>query len=213
MFSFLYEKIVLRLSVLGAFCAVVFLFVYAFFADGTIFAPKIEHAPFVERDSQGRIIEAKFKEYSLDKPHRTAGEISAWLSVLVSDAMSFELTGYADLSKELKKDFTREGFNQYQEYLKTSGIFDTLKDNGFRISTYIDQPALLLNDMEMDKVYRWLYEVPITITFLPIGQAEYNSDTEIISRKMTLQTQIGRVNMLNNDAAIQIESWAISTRR
>jgi len=212
MFDFFYERVVLRISVLGAFVAVLLLFVYAFFSDGTIFAPKIEHAPFVERDENGNVLEAKFKEYKLDAAHRTDGEISAWLSVIVSDALSFEIKNYSELAKRLRGEFTTEGFVQYQEYLKSSGIFNNLKDGNYRISTYIDQSALLLNDMALDDVYRWLYEVPITITFLPLGQTEYESGADIISRKMTLQAQIRRVNLPEDDGAVQIESWTITIR-
>ncbi len=212
MFDFMYEKIVLRLSVLGAFVAVLLLFVYAFFSDGTIFAPKLEHAPFVERDVDGNILEAQFKEYKLDAAHRTEGEISAWLTVLVSNALSFEMETYSELTKTLQNDFTSTGFKQYQTYLQESRIFDNLKDNNYRISTYIDQPALLLNDMALDDIYRWLYEVPITVTFIPAGQTEYDENVNIISRKMTLQTQIRRVNLPEDDGAVQIESWAITPR-
>ncbi len=208
--NFLYEKIVLRLSVLGAFFAVLFLLFYAFFSDGTMWAPKIEHAPFVERDENGEVVKAEFIEYTLEKAHRTESEIASWASEIVSEAMSFKASEYSTQAEEIKINFTDDAFKQYQNYLVSSGIFKAIKQQNIRISTFVYEQPLLLNNMTIDEVYRWLYQIPMTVSFIP-NTEKYDNET-VVTRDLTLQIQIKRADLTGDRDAVQIESWQITGR-
>lgn len=75
----------------------------------------------------------------------------------------------------------------------------------------MEEQSLLLNSTEVEGVYRWLYQIPITLSFTPNGSTRTGRD--ITNRKVMVRLQIRRVPNDVSEEGMQIESWNVTTRR
>ncbi len=214
-FKFWYEKLLMRVSFAFAFFAFLGVFVYAYFTEIMLVSPG-DTAPFVgsltSEVSQKSLAESQ--TLPLEKAHRTDRELTEWIMTAVSESMFFEANNYNQVKSQISDYFTASGMRQYDEYLRSSGILDNITKNNYRMSIFIEDNPLLLNALEMEGVYRWLYRLPLTISFVPRDTITLQENrNNIVNRKMTLQLQLRRVRLPHNPDAVQIESWNMSARR
>ena len=210
MFRFVVEHFLMRFSYLFAIGAFLSVFLFALILDlmRDDDAERIAFQQAVIADLGSDQMGAS----SFDKPHLSVGEIEQWVNQAVSESMTFDISTYKDNAQEVYKYFTREGFNQYQDYLKNSGIFENLKNGNLKIGVFVDGQPLQLSAQNVGGVYKWLYQVPLTVSFLPrrvndlVGQ-------DIDSRKLNLRIQVTRVKLENEPEAVKIESWQATVRR
>lgn len=207
MLKFWYEKFLFRFSFAFAFLAFLGVFVYAYYTEITLTSPG-EVAPFTEQLIQdgSSTIEPEQRALPLEKAHRTDKELKNWINTVVSESLSFNKNSLSKVSEDVRVYYTNAGFKQYQEYLTSSGIIESVNNNGYQMGVYMEQPPLLLNGSSIKDVYRWLYQIPITVSFLQNGQ-------NIANRELTLRVQIRRVKLEEDPNAVQIESWTVSARR
>lgn len=214
MLNFIYEQIVVRFSFYIVFFAIIAIFVYIGYKEVT-FQPAGEIAPFTEtltRDNSDALLPEQLS-LPLSQPHRTNKELQTWSSMAVSEALSFDGQNYDAAMARVRAYFTASGYAQYQEYLKSSGIIESVQKNDFRMSVFVDEKPLMLNSLALKDVYRWLYQMPITVSFLPRTARDLVGRTDNVSRPLSLNIQIRRVALPDDPNAIQIESWKISPRR
>lgn len=214
-FKFWYEKLLMRVSFAFAFFAFLGVFVYAYFTEIMLVNPG-DTAPFVgnltSEVSQESLAESQ--TLPLDKAHRTDRELKEWIMTAISEAMFFEANTYDQIKGQVSDYFTASGMKQYDDYLRSSGILDNITKNNSRMSIFIEDSPLLLNSLEIDGVYRWLYRMPLTISFIPRNTTTLQAGrNNIVNRKMNLQIQLRRVRLPHNPDAVQIESWEMSARR
>lgn len=214
MFSFWYEKFLFRFSFIFAFFAFIGVFVYAYFTEIKVDIPK-NNAPFSEtlvNDGTDTIIPDQ-RSLPLEKAHRTNKELQNWISQVISESLSFDRENSNQIFKDIEKYYTVSGQNQYQEYLKSAGILNSIQTNNYRMSVFVEEQPLLLNGTQMKGIYRWLYQLPVTISFLPRNSRSFVGQKDIVNRKINLRVQIRRVKLPDNPNAVQIESWTVTGRR
>ncbi len=215
MFKFWYEKFLMRFSFVFAFLAFLGVFVYAYFTEITIKLPK-EVAPFTETliGAQTTTILPEQRYLPLEKPHRGNKEIQNWISMVISESLSFDKQSYSATAKNIRPYYTNSGFRQYLNYLKAAGIIDSIRANNYRMSVYVETPPLLQNSLAIEGVYRWLYQMPVTVSFLPRGASHLTyGNKDMINRKLTLNVQLRRVKRPTDPNVIEIESWTVTGRR
>lgn len=215
MFKFWYEKFLMRFSFVFAFVAFLGVFVYAYLTEITLKRPG-KVAPFSSTliGARDDVVLPEQRFLPLEKPHRTNKELQNWLSMVISESLSFDKQSYLGVSKNIRPYFTNSGFRQYLTYLKSAGIIDSVKTNNYRISVYVENPPLLQNSLAIDGVYRWLYQLPVTVSFLPRGTSNLGyGNKNMVNRKLTLNVQIRRVKRPDNPNAVEIESWSVTGRR
>lgn len=213
-FKFWYEKLLMRFSFTFAFFAFIGVFIYAYFTEVLVELPG-ETAPFIVEQNMGFSESlAEAQTLPLDQPHRTDRELKVWITTAVSEALFFDADNYNENKKIAGRYFTASGLKQYEDYLLSSGVLDSLKKNSYRMSVFIEEQPLLMNSLEMQDVYRWLYQLPLTISFIPKDASSLlGNRKDIVNRKLSLRIQLRRVRLPDDPDAIQIESWAMSTRR
>ena len=214
MFKFWYEKLLMRMSFAVAFLSFLGVFVYAYIAEVTFKSPG-ETAPFTETliDDNANVILPDQRALPLEKQHRTNKELQAWTSMAVSESLSFDEDDYAAVSQKIRTYYTGEGFQQYQDYLISSGVIESLKKNNYRMRVFVEQPPLLLNGSTIKNIYRWLYQLPVTISFLPRDSYDPLGRSGMINKQINLRLQVRRVKLPDDPAAIQIETWSVTGRR
>lgn len=214
-FKFWYEKLMMRFSFALAFFAFLGVFAYAYVTEVSVRLPG-NTAPFSETLAVSPTTISLAEKHSLpiEKPHRTNKELQGLINTIVSESLFFDADNYEDSLKTIKRYYTDAGFAQYKEYLETSKIISSLKNNNYRMSVFVEEQPLLLNGTAMQGVYRWLYQLPVTVSFLP--RNVYNlrgSSDNMVNKKLTLRVQIRRIRLPDDPDAIQIESWTVSPRR
>lgn len=210
-FKFWYEKFLMRFSFTFAFFAFIGVFVYAYLTEVTAKLPG-DTAPFSElliEDNSNSLLPNQL-DLPLEKPHKTDKELKNWLSMVVSESFSFDKNNFSDASKNIRPYFTESGLRQYGGYLKSSGIMDSIKSNDYRMRAFVDGPPLLIENMAIKNIYRWKYQVPVSIGFSP--RLPLNSP-EITNRKLDIIVQVRRLKRGDDPSVVAIESWEVKARR
>lgn len=211
MFKFWYEKLAITLIPLLVFISFFVIVIYAFYT--VIMVPPAENAPFVQEIREVAAKKKATNTVSLSKPHRADTEMKLLLTKMASEALSFNKETFSEVVKTIRPYFTDRGFQQYQKYLIESGIAENLRANDYNMSVYIENPPLSLNGTVVDGVYKWLYQMPVVISFFPreMETLAENSNS-FVNRKINLRLQVTRVNLDDDPDAIQIEDWIVTSR-
>jgi hypothetical protein len=214
-FKFWYEKFLMRFSFIFAFLSFLGVFVYAYYTEISVRLPG-ERAPFSETLSLNPTTGSLDEQQSLplDKAHRSNRELQAWLNTVVSESLFFHLDNYEEIQKTIRPYFTDTGYAQYQDYLTRAEILKSLRQNNYRLSVFVEAQPLLLRDMPLKGVYRWLYQVPITISYFPKdNNSLLKNSSNMVNKKLSLTVQLARVKLPDDPDAVQIESWNVKGRR
>ncbi len=145
---------------------------------------------------------------ALDKPHLLSEEIGRWVMVAASEAMNFE-SGQID-GQINKRDqyFDTTGKGQYVSFLRSQKLYNVVQDGRYKIRSYSDQEPLLLNEGVVQGRYRWLFRIPMVVSYLDKSLNDYKKgDAELIQRA-TLNIQIGRIEDEGKPDGLQIEQWS-----
>lgn len=196
-----------------AFALFIGIFVYAFKTE-TALENVGQQAPFTETLRAHNDTLPSQRSITLDEPHRTPRELSLWVSERVSEALTFDAPNFDRQLQAASLYFSAAGFNEFKTYLEQSNLRATLSAGDQKANVIVEQPPLLLNSGAVEGVYRWLYEVPVTISYTPRQLRELRPDMAgTQSRKLTVRLQLGRLNDAAVGEGVRIESWAVSARR
>lgn len=166
-------------------------------------------APFaVNTDAEiGKINTLPTNAIPLDKPHRLSSDINKWIAVKTIEALNFLEPDYAAQLEKNRASFDTFGYGQYQSFLTQNGITRTLQSGQYTVRTFNDKTPLLMNEGAVDGRYRWLYRVPIMVTYLQAGADGYNN-AKPQNAHGTIDIQIGRNNEATDNEGILIERWS-----
>ncbi|MCE7887449.1 MAG: hypothetical protein DYH13_08135 [Alphaproteobacteria bacterium PRO2] len=142
----------------------------------------------------------------LNQPHRDNGEISAWLTNSLSEAMTFDQGNYREMLKADEKYFNETGKAEYLKFLTDHNIMKVIESEKFDVRSFVLGQPLLLNEGAVNGVYRWLYEVPMMVSYMERGAKSYK-DLEPVNQQLTLTVQVGRIAGVMDGTAILIERW------
>ncbi len=211
MFQFWYEKFIalfIPFFVFLSFFAIVF---YAFYT--VIAVPPAENAPFVQEIRETAAQNTAANVVKLDKPHRSESEMKTLLTMMASESLSFSKENFSEVLKNINPYFTDRGFKQYKDYLLESGIVESVRVNDYDMSVYIEDSPMFLNGSVVDDIYKWLYQMPVVVSFFPKNTETAAEDTDtFVNRKFNLRLQITRAKVGDDPDALQIEDWIVVTR-
>lgn len=142
----------------------------------------------------------------LSQAHRDNREISAWLTNSLSEAMTFDKPDYKEMLKADEQYFTDTGKAEYLKFLADHSLLKVLESGKFDVRSFVQGQPLLLNEGAVNGVYRWLYEVPMMVSYMERGAKSYK-DLEPVNQQLVLTVQVGRVAGVMDGAAILIERW------
>lgn len=172
-------------------------------------------APFATPDENtGEEVKLKQPEDSipLDKPHRADADIAAWVTTTTAEVMMFEGDDYHKDLEETKKYFDASGREQYEAFLNTTKMMKVLESGRYQIRAYVSDAPLLLNEGVVSGRYRWLYEVPIMVSYIPRGANDYKN-LEPVNQNIVLRMQVGRTADAQTDLRLLIERWSGKVRK
>ena len=144
----------------------------------------------------------------LHLPHTYVGDVGRWINHAVSDALS--LGGGAALQGDIDKAltyFTTAGQEQYRAFLRARHIEDNLTSGAYELHSAVKMEPLLIGQQESGGLYKWLYEVPVLLSYLRAGTTSYDKAVPQ-NLEVLLSIQVTRVAVEDSDDHdILIELW------
>lgn len=168
-------------------------------------------APFAKKTASNNNTNTGLPEDSieLNLPHRTPFQVADWLTKTTSESLTFTNPDQTQNLQSLQKYFTEDGWRLYSTFLNQTNIQKVLETNRYTIRAFVEEQPLLLNKGALGGSYKWLYEVPIMVTYLKKGQSDYKTQAgESATQKIILNIQVGRTEKEDADNGLLIEIWS-----
>ena len=211
---FLFERLAASLVPFFALLAFFGVLVYAFTVVIKFETTPYDDVEFVQDIRQDVEDKGRDKVVTLDKPHVTDGELKNWISMAVSESLTFSKDNFSKVLGNIETYYTQDGFKAFEDYIISSGIAKSIRSGDFDMGVYIEDPPLFLNDSLIDGKHKWLYQMPLAISFFPKNRANLAKDADkFVNRQVTLTLQITRAEVDEDPSALQIETWKVSARR
>ncbi len=178
-------------------------------AEGPDPAKTLE-APFADKEAiKNDKQPALADNVPLNLPHRSDKQIASWLTGTVADTLTFDKIDPQDDYNEIRKFFDDKGWQQFNDYLVESKVQAVLDSRRYSLRSFVEEPPLLINKGEVSGVYKWLYEVPVMVTYLAAGQTKYDgAKQEPVTQTIIVKLQIARTGNPDDGDGLVIESWS-----
>ena len=150
-------------------------------------------------------------ETDLTQPHRAKEEIAEWLIKALSEILDIDAAGYTQHLKFLETGLDPYALTAYDTFMKESGIIGSLQGNNLKLRSYVEESPMLLNSGVLEGRYRWLFEVPVTLSFLPKDLKTYKGfeSKDIPNEYIIIKLQVGRAEGNPGAQGVLIETWDI----
>lgn len=180
----------------------------------TLQAPFADIAP-VEEGQAVKAADEYLPENAVpvEKPHRQAAHISEYVSEIVSQSLLYEGADYRAELLEILKDFDGPGKQEYQVFLAEKNILKVLQSGKYDVRSFVMDLPLLLNSGPVDGRYRWLFEVPVMVSYLEKGDDNYRDGAQPTNQKIVIRLQVGRHPDVKNQTGILVEKWSGKVRK
>jgi hypothetical protein len=175
----------------------------------TLVAPFADDTATPAKPNERTVMRLLSKESSLDQPHRSAADLSDWLMQAMSELLSFTADGYNDHLKAMSRGMSPEGLAQFNAWVTSSGILNALQANGLQLNGFVEEKPFLLNEGAIAGRYRWLFEIPVQVSFVPRGTTDLNKSQGVSTKKLIITLQVGRVAESELINHVIIETWSV----
>jgi len=143
----------------------------------------------------------------LNMPHRAASDVSKWVMTSISEVLTLDGAQKIEDNEAVKLYLDNAGLGQFSAFLTEQKLSAVLADGQYDMRSYVRDTPLLLNTGVVAGRYRWLYEVPVMLSFLKKGTSSYKN-VQTHNKNYILQIQIGRSVDAKNDMGLFIERWS-----
>lgn len=177
--------------------------------SGTLVAPFADESVKPLPKDQRYLAVTEANKVAIDQPHRSDKELGEWLAQAMPQTLSFDAANFESRMAELALGFSPEGLEQFKAWIINSGILTAMQGNSLQLNGFVTEQPFLLNQGLVNGRYRWLFEVPVMISFMPRGTVQYNPQESTQSRHLLITLQLGRVEDSILEHGVVIESWAV----
>lgn len=169
--------------------------------EDTLIAPFADDAGVMQNTNTALPV----NDVPLDQPHRTADEVGAWVTTVVSSTLSFDAADFNESQKRIEDFFTPEGLASYRSFLDSAGYRARIVNEGDSMGNFIQEDPFLLNKGTAGGTYHWLFEVPVMVSFLPGGRKDVRTETTR-NEEILINVDVVRVPGSVGEA-VRIYSW------
>lgn len=145
---------------------------------------------------------------TLDRPHRHQSQIGDWLEDVVSRALTISVNDIEEQEHLIRQSMDENAWAGYSHFIDTNRVRDIVRTNHVDLKSYVDNNPLLLSEGVVNGRYRWLFEVPVTMTFLQSGLKSYKN-VKPVNWYIKLTVQVGRVVPDIAPDDLMLESWQV----
>jgi len=210
MFKYFMTKSFFRLVMIGALIAFAGVFVYALRIDQANLERMRTPEPLGQGAGKPQVGGNGTVQGRLAIQHLSSREVADRLNQIVAEGFSFNQQNYASTIAGMEKYFVAGAYQDYKNFLQTSSIETTLASQGVQSGAYVEGPPLELNRGIFGGAFKWVFEVPVTISFLPVGATTYrDEEAGVQNRRILLRVQFARVEDAKDPDAIKIEIFQV----
>lgn len=137
--------------------------------------------------------------HSLSQPVLTSQYILEWASLAARKAFNLDFVHYEDQMNEAKPYFTQDGWDKFQEALKSSGLLDTVISKKVVMSAIVSGTPVVLSRALIHGRFTWTMQLPILVSF--------TSSSEIQKRQFIITMNVQRVPSLDAPQGVQISDF------
>lgn len=209
MLKYLLTQGFFKIAMLLAFFAFIGVFFFAAWLETDNVPPEGMRMPAEAAAAFGKPSIAD-PENALALQNISTRDLARTLSDVVAETLSFDKSNFAYNTSAMRKYFTREGYAQYRQFLTSAGFEQSLMQQNMRAAAYAEEDPRELSRGLYNGAYKWLFEVPVTISFTPgNGQDIGESASQQQNKRMMLRVQWTRVKDAEDPNAVRIEIWQI----
>ena len=163
------------------------------------------------KDVEDKTLDQLFKptdgagiDNNLKLPHRSKEEVSEWLIKAISEVLSVNPAKYDEHKELLKTGMDLYAMNDFETFMQKSNILAVLKQNKLKLHSYVEEAPILLNAGAVDGRYRWKFEMPVTLSFLPHDVDDYRTlaNSRIPNQYINLKVQVGRASSVGTEGIV-----------
>ena len=172
-------------------------------------------APFAEPPAAGNEeqTEALSKNsVPIELPHMQNGQMAKQISTMVSESLAFQSTDYKDDLRKILGNFDEEGKAEYKKFLQDSKIARVLQTNKFYIRSIVTDTPILINSGPVQNRHRWLFDVPVMVSYMKRDTADYKAGNQATNQKMTVRIQVGRSEDAPAETGVFTERWSAKVK-
>lgn len=186
-------------------------FIYAFNLEMSNTPPEGYRAPFANSNGKPVLDKNAVPEgIDLTIQHLSGREVGMRLTEIVAESLSFNRGDFVYNSGVMEKYFTPTAYAQYTQFLANSAFRQTLEERNLQSGAFVEQEPLELTSGVFNGAYKWLFEVPVTISFIPKDAESYRDENLVpINRRILLRAQFTRVDDAKDPDAVRIEIWEV----
>jgi hypothetical protein len=208
-FKLFLQKSFFRLIMLAAFIAFCGVFYYAVQTEKRVKDPENMRLPAGIEFGKATV-GGDAQNNALAIQHLGSREAAMELSEIVAEVMTFNKNSFRGVMVNSKKYFTDEGYKQYSQFLINSNFETMLSGQDLQTGIYMDGNPVELGRGVYGGVFKWFFEMPVTISLIPRESETYrNEETKPQNRSFILRVQYARVNDPQDPNAVKIELWQV----
>lgn len=209
------QKNIFRLSMVLAFLGFIGVFYYALELEDKERALNITQLPSGAAFGKAAVsVDGQPPASPLSVQHLGTGEVAMYFSDVLAEALSFNSSNFRSVTSSVKTYFTEEGYNQYMQFITSSGFEAKLRNENLQAGAYTEEEPVEMGRGVYDGVFKWVFQVPVTVSLIPRQTANYEKNTaQPQNRDFILRAQFARVNDPQYAGAIKIELWQVFPAR
>lgn len=144
----------------------------------------------------------------LEKPNRYHKEVAEWLVRAISEVFNLQAGQYDEHMKLLATGMDAKALSDFEAFSQAARIRETLQANDLKMNAFVEEEPILLNQGPVAGRYRWLFEMPVLLTFLPRSANSYEK-TQPVSQRILVTVQVGRMPRGQGIEDLMIESFMV----
>lgn len=195
---------------LGAFLAFAGVFVYAVQLEKGNVGPSDMRLP-QQAGALGRpVIQGAGAANPLTIQHMGSREVGMRLTEIIAESLAFDKGNYKAAVARAAKNFTPAGYAQYLQFLTNSQFESSVTSGDLQAGAFVEGEPIELGRGVYDGAYKWVFEIPVTISLIPRNSETYrNDETKPQNHAFVLRAQMARVKDAQDPNAVKIELWQV----
>lgn len=150
----------------------------------------------------------------LDLPHRNEGNVNKWVADTVPDILAFSINNYQDHLKAVSAYMNPNAIKEFNDFMVSSKVLGLMQTHNYEMKGFLTDVPTFRTSGALSGRYRWVYDIPVNLTFLPIGTKTYKDldPSQYMAEEVSFRLQLGRVAQGGKDG-IEIETWEVLKRK
>ncbi len=139
----------------------------------------------------------------LNMPNQSDSAILQWANQASIASFTYNFKNYQNELKNASRYFTRKGWGQFLEALKTSKSLQIVKDKKLIVSAVATRAPIILKKATLNGVFSWRIQMPLLVT--------YQSASDFMKKNIIVTILVKRVSTLDTPRGVGISQFIVGT--